>query len=147
MGGKPAIMANATPWGKTMTAPVIPAIKSALRVLRFTSGHHLRNGKRWRTTLDLWSICTAVRWFTCFRMRIDPFCKNGLRYGFTVFYASNKSHFYALLFVKKQSAKTFFLKTGCLSPVTGLVLRQSNNMNLIISHIHHHHFFSPQSGE
>ena len=49
-GGSPAIMANATPCGSTTTAPVRPAIRSALRVSRVTRGHQRRNGKsgtRW----------------------------------------------------------------------------------------------------
>ena len=44
-GGRPAIVAKATPWGKTITAPVNPAMKSARRLVRFTKGSHVRNGK------------------------------------------------------------------------------------------------------
>ncbi|BAV33471.1 hypothetical protein SCL_1158 [Sulfuricaulis limicola] len=38
-------MAKATPCGRTTTAPVRPAMKSALTVARVTIGHQRRNGK------------------------------------------------------------------------------------------------------
>jgi len=47
-GGSPAIIAKATPWGKTMTAPVNPAIRSALVVSQPMKFHQRRKGKRFR---------------------------------------------------------------------------------------------------
>jgi len=44
-GGRPAMMAKATPCGSTMIAPVNPAIRSARRDLRVTRLFHCRNGK------------------------------------------------------------------------------------------------------
>jgi len=44
-GGSPAIMAKATAWGRTMTAPVRPAMPSAFRLERFTCGHQRSTGK------------------------------------------------------------------------------------------------------
>ena len=43
-GGRPAIIAKATPWGRTMTAPVNPAIRSALVVSQPMKFHQRRNG-------------------------------------------------------------------------------------------------------
>src|SRR3990167_9301856 len=45
-GGSPAVSGDATPCGSTMTAPVKPATRSALSVLRLTRGHQRRNGSR-----------------------------------------------------------------------------------------------------
>ena len=45
-GGIPAMVAKATPWGNTISAPVIPAIRSARLVLRFTMCRHCMNGNR-----------------------------------------------------------------------------------------------------
>ena len=45
-GGMPAMVANAIPCGKTMIAPISPAIISALPVARSNSGHHARSGNR-----------------------------------------------------------------------------------------------------
>ena len=47
-GGIPAMVAKATPWGSTTTAPVSAASASAFRVPRSTSGHHSRNGTKLR---------------------------------------------------------------------------------------------------
>jgi len=44
-GGRPAIIAKATPCGRTMTAPVSPAMRSARIVLRLTMLFHWRKGK------------------------------------------------------------------------------------------------------
>ena len=44
-GGNPAIMAKATPCGRTMTAPVKPARMSARSVWRLINGHHSETGK------------------------------------------------------------------------------------------------------
>jgi len=44
LGGMPAMVANATPWGTRIRAPVSPAIKSARRVWRFTRGHQRMKG-------------------------------------------------------------------------------------------------------
>ena len=44
-GGRPAMAAKATPWGRTMTAPVSPAQRSARTVRRLTSGHQVRKGR------------------------------------------------------------------------------------------------------
>ena len=44
-GGRPAMSANATPCGSTITAPVKPATRSAFSVVRLTRGHQRRNGK------------------------------------------------------------------------------------------------------
>ena len=43
-GGKPAIVAKATPCGKTITAPVKPATASSLRVSFVINLNHCRNG-------------------------------------------------------------------------------------------------------
>jgi len=43
--GSPAIMAKETPWGKTIKAPVSPAIMSARRDARLIRLSHARNGK------------------------------------------------------------------------------------------------------
>ena len=43
-GGMPAMVANATPCGNTIIAPVRPAIKSARLVCRLTRGHQRRKG-------------------------------------------------------------------------------------------------------
>src|SRR4030065_1966285 len=40
----PAMVANATPCGSTIIAPVIPATRSSLRVVRLTIGHQRRKG-------------------------------------------------------------------------------------------------------
>src|SRR3989344_1158956 len=45
-GGSPAMSANATPCGSTMTAPGTPATRPALCVLRLTRGHQRSNGSR-----------------------------------------------------------------------------------------------------
>src|SRR5574340_706260 len=44
-GGRPAIMAKATPWGRTMIAPVSPAARSARRLPLLTCGHQDDAGK------------------------------------------------------------------------------------------------------
>ncbi len=43
-GGNPAIVANATPCGKTITAPVKPATMSALRVVELTNLNQSKKG-------------------------------------------------------------------------------------------------------
>ena len=45
-GGKPAMVANATPCGNTTTAPVSPAIKSFCKDCLLTSGSHFIKGKK-----------------------------------------------------------------------------------------------------
>jgi hypothetical protein len=44
-GGRPAIVANAMPWGRTMTAPVSPARKSSFRESFVTILNQARKGK------------------------------------------------------------------------------------------------------
>jgi len=45
-GGSPAMVANATPCGSTITAPVRPAMKSARSDARLMSGNQARNGRK-----------------------------------------------------------------------------------------------------
>ena len=47
-GGRPAIMAKATPWGRTITAPVSPARRSAFKVLTPMNCHQRKNGNSFR---------------------------------------------------------------------------------------------------
>ncbi|GJL81953.1 MAG: hypothetical protein DHS20C01_15870 [marine bacterium B5-7] len=47
-GGIPAIVAKATPCGKTMIAPVNPASASLCKDSRLTLGHHLKKGSSLR---------------------------------------------------------------------------------------------------
>ena len=49
-GGRPAMVAKATPWGRTIRAPVKPASRSSRRVSRLTSGHQARKGSSRRMT-------------------------------------------------------------------------------------------------
>ena len=63
-GGMPAMVAKATPWGRTTMAPVSPATKSYLRVPRPTSGHHSRNGRKRLTAAGItcvWADMGALR--------------------------------------------------------------------------------------
>src|SRR3990172_7395310 len=44
-------MAKATPWGRTMIAPVMPAIMSARAVRRLTRDHHRKKGKTFAVSM------------------------------------------------------------------------------------------------
>lgn len=67
------MVANATPCGSTMTAPVTPAIKSARTVNRFTVGHQVRNGKIRGSSFVAMSVCTDGQKFVklIFMVRIE----------------------------------------------------------------------------
>ncbi len=45
-GGMPAMVAKATPWGRATMAPVMPAMRSARKLLAVTRGHHFRKGRK-----------------------------------------------------------------------------------------------------
>ena len=42
----PAMVAKATPWGSTTTAPVRPATRSSRKVSRLTRGHQRKKGNQ-----------------------------------------------------------------------------------------------------
>lgn len=67
-GGKPAMVANATPWGSTMIAPLSPAKKSSFKLPRVSVLRHRRNGKS-VIHKELGMIFVAMRVFSVVNVR------------------------------------------------------------------------------